>query len=240
MVLIALNLFGFIPGKLVTIQPPRVLTNLVKDELKRKGVLAPAILGLMTIFIPCGTTLAMETLAIATGNPILGAATLGIFVLGTTPLFLGIGYLTSRAKSGLHSSLLKLASILILYLGLSSINGALNLAGYPIPIEVNFGGGGAVASNVQLINGVQTTNITVAPTSYSPNYIQVQSRVPVQLNLISQGGYGCTSEFRIPKLGITRSIPYNGSATVTFTPTNTGRITWTCSMGMYTGVIEVI
>src|SRR5579883_1814316 len=55
------------------IQPPKFLTRLVRKQSKSKNLFAPAILGAFTIFIPCGTTQAMMALAVATGNPLLGA-----------------------------------------------------------------------------------------------------------------------------------------------------------------------
>lgn len=252
MIAIALNLLNVHPiFKYVIIQPPRFLTRMVRNQSKSKDLFAPALLGVMTIFIPCGTTLAMEAFAISSGSPILGALTMGVFTLGTAPLFFGLGFLTTSLGDTFRSRFFKLAGILVLYLGITSFNGALTLAGSPItlqslrnaiPIEINLSGGEAteVASNVKFENGVQVADIQVFPTSYSPNYLKVNSSSPVRLNLITNGGYGCTSAFRIPKLGVAKRLPQNGTESVEFTPKSKGKLTWTCSMGMYSGVIEVI
>ncbi|MDO8489635.1 MAG: sulfite exporter TauE/SafE family protein, partial [Candidatus Omnitrophota bacterium] len=64
MVAVALNLLNIHPiFRYVIIQPPRFLTRMVRNQSKSKDIFAPALLGAMTIFIPCGTTLAMEALA---------------------------------------------------------------------------------------------------------------------------------------------------------------------------------
>lgn len=249
MILIALNLLNIHPiFRYVIIQPPRFLTRLVRNQSKSKDLFAPALLGAMTIFIPCGTTIAMETLAIASANAYLGAAIMAAFVLGTMPLFFGVGVLTSIFQG----KFLKLAAFAVLYLGISSLNGSLLAMGSPvtlqsirdaIPIQIDLSGGNTAASNAILtptINGVQTANISIFPNGYSPNYIQVKSGVPVKLNLSATGGFGCTVGFRIPKLGIAKDLSRENPTSIEFTPQKKDKITWTCSMGMYRGVIEVI
>lgn len=62
----------------------------------------------------------------------------------------------------------------------------------------------------------------------------------MRLNLTTAGGFGCTSQFRIPQLKISKNLTQNNASSVEFTPQTKGKIVWTCSMGMYSGVIEVI
>lgn len=251
MVAVALNLLNVHPiFRYAIIQPPRFLTRLIRNQTKSKDIFAPALLGAMTIFIPCGTTLAMEALAISTGNPLLGAAVMGVFTLGTMPLFFGIGFLTTSLGGAFRARFFKIAGILVLYLGITSVNGALLAAGssvtlqsirQAIPIQVDLSGGqSTTTSNVKLIGGVQTVDLAVYPTSYRPDYIQVQAGLPVRMNLTATGGLGCTSFFRIPSLGISKKLNQGATETVEFTPMNHGRLVFTCSMGMYSGVIDVI
>lgn len=249
MIVIALNLLSIYPiFRYAVIQPPRFLTRMVRNQSKSKDLFAPALLGVMTVFIPCGTTLAMETLAISSANPILGASIMAAFVLGTMPMFFGLGFLTSVFQG----KFLKLAAFAVLYLGISSLNGSLVAMGSPltlqsirdaIPVQVNLSGNESSSINrslVPIVNGVQSADISVFPNGYSPNYIQVQSGVPVKLNLSITGGYGCTVGFKIPKLGINKNLSQENPTSVEFTPQKAEKIVWTCSMGMYTGVIEVI
>ena len=250
MIAIALNLLNVHPiFRYVIIQPPRFLTKMVHSTSKSKDIFAPAMLGALTIFIPCGTTLAMEAFAISSGSPILGGAIMATFVLGTFPLFLGLGFLTTFLGDTFKARFFKLAGVLVMYLGVTTFNSSLVLAGSPvtlqtirdaIPISIDLSGGLMGESFVKLINGVQVVDLTVAPTSYYPNYIQVQSGVPLRLNLNSTGGLGCTSQFRIPTLGIKQNVPQNGTAVVEFIPSMKGKLTFTCSMGMYSGIIDVI
>lgn len=248
MIAIAFNLLNIHPiFRYVVIQPPRFLARIVRNQSKSKDLFAPAILGTMTVFIPCGTTIAMEALAIVSANAFLGASIMAAFVLGTMPLFFGVGILTSAFQG----KFLKLAAFAVLYLGISSLNGSLVAMGSPltfqsirdaIPVQIDFSGGTDPSSNITLIptiNGVQTANISVLPNGYSPNYIQVKSGVPVRLNLSTVGGFGCTVGFRIPKLGIAKDLSQANPTVVEFTPKKEEKITWTCSMGMYSGTIDV-
>lgn len=251
MMTIALNLLNVHPlFRYVVIQPPKFATKMIKDTSKGKDLFAPALLGILTIFIPCGTTLAMEALAISSGSPILGAAIMGVFTVGTSPLFFGLGYVTIFLGDTFKRKFLKIAALLVFYLGITSVNGALVLAGSPvnlqslgslIPIEIDLSGGVVEAGEkVRIIDGVQVADINIYPTSYNPNYLQVKLGIPLRLNLLPMGGYGCTSAFAIPQLGIRRNLTLGRVEVVEFTPHQKGRLIWTCSMGMYSGTMEVI
>lgn len=254
MVAVALNLLNVHPiFRYVIIQPPRFLTRMVRNQSKSKDLFAPAFLGAMTIFIPCGTTLAMEALAISSANAFLGATIMFVFILGTSPLFLGVGWLTTILGDNFRERFLRIAALGVLYLGVTSVNGALVASGSPltlqtigdaIPIEIDLSGGTAQAaagnSSVKVIGGIQTADIQVFPNGYSPNNIQVKAGVPVKLNLTPTGGLGCTSVFRIPQLGINKRLTQGETTPVEFTPQAPGKLTWTCSMGMFRGIIDVI
>lgn len=256
MVAVALNLLNIHPiFRYAVIQPPKFLTRVVRNQSKSTELFAPALLGGMTIFIPCGTTLAMEALAISSANPLTGAAIMFAFVLGTTPLFFGVGWITSVLGDNFRGKFLKFAAMAVLYLGVTSINGSLNAAGSPITLEAiaeNFPVQIRSAENptssqtstslkgVNVVDGVQNVELLVTAHGYEPNVITVKSGERVKLKLISSGAYSCASAFRIPALGISKNLQPNSTDFVDFTPKNPGKITFSCSMGMYRGVIEVI
>lgn len=249
MIAVALNLLNVHPiCRYVLIQPPHFLRKFVNDQTTRKDLFAPAIFGFLTIFLPCGTTLAMEALAISSGSPFWGAAILATFVLATMPYFFGLGWVTTKLGDVYQQRFLKFAAVVLIYLGVISINGGLNLVGSPITLQSirqSFYDHSRYAqqstdSNIAITDGVQTATINVLPTSYSPNYIQLKAGVPTKLNLVTGSGLGCTAGFTIPQLGVRKILQPSSTATVEFTPQQKGKITWTCSMGMYSGVMEVI
>ena len=242
MIAVALNLLDIHPiFRYVVIQPPRFLTRVVRNKSKSKDIFAPFILGFMTIFIPCGTTLAMEALAISSADPILGASILALFTAGTIPLFLGIGFISSILGDAYKTKFLKIAAFAVLYLGITAVNGSFIALNIPFNSRVfadifNFSTN-TPSKNIQIS---QENEILITSGGYSPNYIIVKKNQPVTLKLVSQGAYSCASAFRIPSLGISRDLQPNETQTITFTPDKVGKILFTCSMGMYTGVIEVI
>ena len=97
MLVTALNLLDVHPiFRYFVIQPPKALTRLARQSAKSESIFTPALLGLITILIPCGTTQAMEVLAISSGNALLGVLVMFLFVLGTSPTFFILGFVATQ------------------------------------------------------------------------------------------------------------------------------------------------
>lgn len=247
MVAVGLSLLNIHPiFRYAIIQPPRFLTKMVRNQSRSKDIFAPALLGIMTIFIPCGTTLAMETLAISSANAISGALIMAVFIAGTIPLFFGIGVLTSLMGEAFKSKFLLVAALAVIYLGLSSINGSLVAFGSPLSLQAiveafTISGPSQYAGGTNdSVEVTQTPVIDITSYGYVPNYVRVRKGEPVTLTLNSKDAYSCAAAFRIPALGIAQNLAANDSQKITFTPTEAGKIQFNCSMGMYRGVIEVL
>jgi len=247
MIAVALDLLNIHPiFRYAVIQPPKFLTRKIRDQSRSKVLFAPAFLGVMTIFIPCGTTLAMEALAISSRSALVGAAIMSAFILGTMPLFFGIGWITSLLGENFRGKFLRIAAVAVLYLGITSMNGALVAGGSPVTFQSIVGdvsvalGGGSPSQNNNSVETTQNVEIIITSSGYSPDYFKVKKGLPVTITLKSENAYNCASAFRIPSLGISRNLQPNETQTFTFTPQEVGQIPFTCSMGMYRGVIEVI
>ena len=248
MIIVALNLLDVHPiFRYAIIQPPKKLFKLVKNRSRSKELFAPVLLGITTIFIPCGTTLAMEALAISSANPLYGAAILGAFTLGTVPMFLGIGYITSLLGEAFKNSFYKIAAVIIIYLGLISIDGSLVALGSPINSTTLFPNKSTIVQTVALkpaqdINEIEIQEVEIKVTSngYSPERVQVKKGIPVKVTLKAQNAYSCAAAFRVPTLGISKNLGEVETQTFTFTPDKIGIIPFNCSMGMYRGTFEVI
>jgi len=246
MVVIALNLLNVHPiFRYAVIQPPRFLTRMVRNQSKSRDLFAPAFLGALTVFIPCGTTIAMETLAISSANALFGALIMFFFVLGTTPLFFGVGFLTTILGDNFQGRFLKLAGLLVLYLGITSANGALVAAGSPISLpSVSIDLSRNARNQAQATQNetpiTQNPEIDIKANGYFPNYIRVKKGETVNLTLKSTDAFSCAAAFRIPSLNIAKNLQPNDTQLISFVPTQAGQIQFNCSMGMYRGVIEVI
>lgn len=229
------------------IQPPRFLTRLIKNQAQSNNVFAPATLGAFTVFIPCGTTQAMMALAIASGNPLLGAVIMFVFTLGTSPLFFTLGFLAVKLGENLRARFMKIAAYAIILLALFNLNNALALSGSSFTFDkffkslictISFCSDNSVSASGTVSNDV---NINIIGAGYTPNNFSVRGGQDVTLRLKNIEGYGCSQAFTIPSLGIQKIIPVGNSETVKFTaPNGPAQIAFMCSMGMYRGVINVL
>lgn len=67
-------------------EPPQFIRKAIRRISKNEdGWMTPMILGFMTIFIPCGITQSIMSLAMAGANPVFGAALIFAYTIGTTP-----------------------------------------------------------------------------------------------------------------------------------------------------------
>lgn len=231
----AFNLLNVHPlFRYFVIQPPKFLTRLVRNQSKSKDAFAPALLGAFTIFIPCGTTQAMMALSVASGSPWYGAAILFAFVLGTSPLFFLLGYFATKLGDAYQKKFFKVAAVAIILLALYNVKGALVLSGANI--------GGSFQS--QVFNSVAPNSeltIQIQAYGYSPNNLTVKAGSQVKLHIENKDAYTCAQAFTIPKLGIQKVIAPGQKSTIEFrAPAKPGKLSFSCSMGMYTGAINVM
>jgi len=241
----ALNILNVHPlFRYFALQPPKFLTRLVRKQSKSKTLFAPALLGAFTVFIPCGTTQAMMALAIGSGSPVLGAAVMFAFVLGTSPLFFTLGYFATKLGDALHQKFMKVAAYALILLALFNLNGVLALSGSNFTLNtfaclLTDCNNSADQSRGQ--NTVSEATIQFNKTSYSPNMITVKAGSSVKLNLVNNTGEGCVQAFTIPKLGVQKIVRVGSTDSVQFdAPAQPTQLAFMCSMGMYRGVINVI
>ncbi|EKD87047.1 MAG: hypothetical protein ACD_37C00065G0007 [uncultured bacterium] len=247
MIIIALNLLDVHPiFRYAVIQPPRFLTKRIRSKSKSGDIFAPALLGFMTIFIPCGTTLAMEALAISSASPIKGALILGTFVLGTFPMFFGVGFITAKLGERFKNSFLKIAAVSLIFLGFISIYGGLVAMGAPISInKITSSFKEDDSKKLSLAyppvkNGFQEITINVSSNGYSPSSLVLKEGISTKLKLKTIDAYSCAIAFRIPALKMGVNLKPSGTEVLDLPKLSKGNYDFTCSMGMYTGVIKVL
>lgn len=244
----AMNLLNAHPVfRYVSFHPPKFLQKYVRDTSKSKALFAPALLGFLTIFIPCGVTQAMEVLAINSGSPIQGALIMFVFVLGTSPLFAALGVSTAKLSEGLRAQFSKIAAVILILMAAYSLNGVLTVLNSPVtvqrvlaPVASVFAGPSAIAPEIKTVNGVQQITINVLNNGYSPKRLQVKSGQPVELTLQSNDTYSCALSFVFKEFGIKTFLESTDTQTFSFTPRKPGTYQFSCSMGMYAGVLEVM
>lgn len=207
------------------------------EEYSHRGAFT---FGALTFFLPCGFTQAMQFYAMSTGSFATGALVMGAFALGTVPGLLGIGGITSVVKGIFAKRFFKFAGLLVIFFSLFNISNGYNLTGWQI------GSGGNTSNvvqindpNVKMENGVQVVRMTENSRGYSPNNFTVKKGISVKWIIDAQDPFSCASSLTISKLGIRKSLKA-GENIIEFTPKDTGVLKFSCSMGMYTGVFNVV
>lgn len=197
------------------------------------------ILGASTFFLPCGFTQAMQLYAVSTGSFGEGALVMAAFAIGTAPGLLSVGGLSSVMKGASAKRFFRFAGVVVVLLAFFNLSNGFNLLGW------DFGSGPAQAQtvkkdpNVKLVDGVQVVKMKEVANGYSPNKFTIKKGIPVRWEIDAQAPYSCASSLVVSKLNIRKSLKA-GKNVIEFTPKQTGKIAFSCSMGMYTGAFNVV
>ncbi|MGH3329308.1 MAG: sulfite exporter TauE/SafE family protein [Streptomycetales bacterium] len=235
-----------VPGfRGIVIAPPPSWMKIVRNRARSQAALAPALLGMATVLVPCGVTLSVEALALTSGSALAGAATMAVFVIGTGPLFAVLGYVARKAATAWRGRLAMATGLVVLGMGFYTLNGGLELAGSPLAASRFAPTAGTPqpppdGSAASVTDGHQEVVITARTGSYRPANIQARSGVPTTLVVRSDGAQGCIRAFTIPDRNLQRVLPTTGETRINLGPLQAGPLHYVCAMGMYTGVITVV
>ncbi len=212
----------------LSITPPKFVFKTLKNQS------APIIIGLLTVLIPCGITQSIMILAVASGNFWYGGLILGAFILGTTPVFYLLGIASEKVLS--IKPLKTFAILVMIYLGLTAINSGQLLRG-SVHTWQNYKS--AIFGEEKAKVAQSEITIDVKNNGYTASTNTLKIGVPVKIILRTNKTAGCARAFTIPEYNISKVLPVTGTEIIEFTPTKLGRLTYTCSMGMYSGIFNV-
>ncbi len=240
----ALRMFDVHPiFRYFAFEPPRFITRYIRRVAKNGADhLTPLFLGVLTVLIPCGVTQAMMAVALATGSGFQGAALLFAFILGTSPVFFIVAYLTTQLGSRLEGWFMRFVAAVLLVLGLVSVNNGLTLVGSPFSAQSLAQSLFAppAASSAQVGNQTPSNTLTLTASNggYSPNRLYAKAGESVLLNIVTSNTFSCARDLVIPELGVEKLLPQTGTVPVNIPPQADGTVMrFSCSMGMYTGEI---
>ncbi len=214
----------------------------IKNNNKEYNHGGAMITGALTFFLPCGFTQAMQLYAVSTGSFLQGALIMGMFALGTAPGLLSIGGLTSAVKGVFAKRFFKFAGVLVISLAFFNITNGYNLIGWQIPAishQSSVISNNANDPNVIMLDGVQVVSMIENASGYSPNKFTIRKGVKVRWEIDAQAPSSCASSLVSPKLGVQKTLKA-GKNVIEFIPTETGEVPFSCSMGMYTGMFNVV
>ena len=231
MVIMGLNMLGiFKTLRRFHIQMPNEIYRLGTRLVKGKSSFY---IGLLNGLMPCGPLQTMQLYALSTGSVIKGALSMFLFSMGTTPLMFGFGTMSGKLNKKYAKNLLTISACIIFALGIGMVGNGFSLSGISTPER------SADTQKVAVLeDGKQSVTTEIDYGSYES--FTVKSGIPVVWTIHVPKGKltGCNSEIRIPAYDVDVKLS-EGDNIVEFTPKETGKISYSCWMGMIKSRIYV-
>jgi sulfite exporter TauE/SafE/copper chaperone CopZ len=242
MVALGLQMLGLKSFAKFQIVAPKSATRYIASENNFQTRYAPFIMGALTFFLPCGFTVTAQGLALLSGDMFSGAMIMGTFVLGTIPTLLFIGLSSVKMSSKPHTAEMfsKVAGFLVIFFALFNILNQMTVLGLTINNQNQTQTVSDQNDLPPIVNGKQVVKMIASGSGYNPDYLKVKAGVPVRWEITAGESLGCNNGL-ISKLFNGQIYLNPGQVTVKeFTPQKPGRYKFSCSMGMITGIIEVV
>jgi sulfite exporter TauE/SafE/copper chaperone CopZ/LysM repeat protein len=247
LMIFGLNMLGlFAPLRRFRLGLPRPLQNWVNREAG--GRHRPFVIGLLNgLMIACGPLQAMYVMAAGTGSPVEGAKTLFVFGLGTLPVMLAFGALTTVLSGAVTHRLLTASGVIVVALGAVMINRGLILTGTgadlasvianwrrPAPVERV-----SLSQDAPVAPKTQTIEMEANSLGYTPTRFTLLRGVPVKWVINATEVTSCNHRIVVRSLKLEFDVK-PGRQTIEFTPEKIGVIPWSCWMGMLRGEFIVV
>ena len=224
------------------IKTPKFIMRFVGKEYRKHS--NPFVIGLLNgLMIICGPLQAMYVMAAGTGSWTQGGAILFFFGIGTLPLLLGFGFLTSLLSANLTPKLLKASGVIVMILGAIMLNRGLAVMGSGVDFNT------MVARVSQKLSPTvaetpscdteQTINMDVLKSSFLPNQFTLRKGVPVKWVINGKEMNECNKVIVIPEYKLKIELK-EGTQIIEFTPPESGVVPWSCWMGMIPGTFIVV
>lgn len=249
MIIAGLDMLHITPPFLARCMPkmPKKISHRMMDlgmEGKAPKFLSPVLVGAGTFFIPCGFTQALQLYALTTGSFVISALVLGVFAIGTAPALSLLGLSLSSAKGNMQKMVMQFAGALVVIMGFFNIQNGFTVMGHPLSLSffnnAFFSAANSGQSRISAeFDGKTQVIRMIARGGYEPNQFTIKAGIPVRWVIDGSNAYGCERAFQSRQLGINR-ILNPGMNTIEFTAPKPGAYSFSCSMGMYRGIIRAI
>lgn len=249
-------------------EPPAAVTRYLRRKAKADAdAVTPLTLGALTVLIPCGVTQAMMALALGTGNALQAAGLMAAFTFGSSIVFFVVAYLATRLGALLERNFARAIAVLLLVLGLVSVDSGLNLMGSPFSFaRLTQAAAPAVGIPAETVSSAFSSSccehdsyllplepaaeavdeaaaenhlrIDVLNTGYAPRRLSARAGIPTEITFVTDNVFSCSLALVIPELRIEQMLPTTGAVTIEIPAQPAGKVLrYSCSMGMYTGEI---
>ncbi len=195
--------------------------------------------GVITFFLPCGFTFAMQMYAIGTWNFRMGMAVMALFAIGTLPGLLSIGSLTSIFKGKAAKIAYQAIGVLVILFGVYNFS-----RGYDV-VKTKFYTPTITAQQQTTLQNqnVETINMLYSDTGLRPALINLELGKKYRIIIdIQTDIYGCMNTIYLPGLDENyQDIKRGSKAEFDFTTTRAGTYEFVCAtMGMSHGAKIVV
>lgn len=216
---------------------PKRLQRYIRGRSRRGDAWGPAALGALTVFLPCGITLAMEAVAVASGDALAGALVMLVFTLGTAPLFLALGLAIGRLGRSGGRAFRPVAALLVAVIAIITLRSGLRLLGWSL--DGAPATGASIDAPVQ-VAAPQELTIQAEADGYRPAQASLASGRPIRLKLVGSTRPSCTNAIVFPGLDLERQLLPGRTTLVDLPPQPPGKLSFVCGMGMYGGAIDIL
>ncbi len=205
----------------------------------------PITFGLLTGLMPCAPLMAAQLNAAAAGSAVSGAIGMFAFGLGTAPLMLGFGAVSTMLPRRTRERAMALLAVVVIVFGLVYLNRGAMLVGSPVnfqTVKTSILGGPVQEASTDFVrgaDGVVEIPLTIANTQFVPNALSLPVNEPVRLVVDRQEANACSDQLAIPQLGVLVDLAPNSVTTIDVPAASAGTYTLTCGMGMMSGQISV-
>lgn len=215
--------------------------NKLNSEINNKS---PLIIGATTLFLPCGFTLIAQSAALASGSFIAGAAIMGIFVLGTFPVLLGISFggVALFYKKKFASAFNFVIGTIIIVFSLYTINGQLNVLGLPSFSDIDLSQSEDVGIDEKSDNDKTNQELYIVADGFEYTIIGsniLKAGVPTKMIVDNRGIAGCGAYMAAHGLLDDWQKLESGFNEFEFTP-QAGTYKITCTMGMVQPITVIV
>jgi sulfite exporter TauE/SafE/phage tail protein X len=269
LIVFGLNMLGlFAPLRRFRFGLPAPLQRYV--DARAHGSHRPFVIGLLNgLMIACGPLQAMYVMAAGTGSAVEGAKMLLAFGLGTLPVMMSFGVMTTLVSASLTHRLLTASGAIVVVLGAVMINRGFILTGWGYDLQSVVASlrssseappepatpqeatpsapaasapqatAAAASAPVPAQPAFQTIVMDVVESGFRPNHFVLVRGVPVHWVVNGKKITPCNRRIVAPTLGLEFDVK-KGRQTIEFTPQAAGVIHWSCWMGMLRGDFTVV
>ena len=164
-----------------------------------------------------------------------------VFAAGTVPALMAIGLASSFTKSKYYPVFTKVIGVFLVAFAAFYFSNFLALYGINTNVLSAFTASSQndKIASAPIKDGYQIANMSVSSRGYTPNSFVVKKGIPVRWNINGENVFGCQGSLIVRQLAVQKTLKL-GKNVIEFTPDQEGPIYFSCAMGMFRGIFDVV